>query len=274
MNNEKTGKFIATLRKENQMTQKELADKMHITDKAVSKWERGLSYPDITLLSTLADVLGVSTSELLKGEKSEVSQEVETTVDNALIYAEKAVKSTMLSFHNILTISFLLSSLLGIITCSICDFAITGTFTWSLYPISAIIFACIVLIPILKFGKKGILGSLIAVSVSIIPFIYVLSEIIGDNILIMPIGIRMSVISIIYLWVIYLIFKIFKTRKFIALAISLILVIPMSLAINYNLSKFITEKFIDIWDILTFGIVIIAAVVLLIIDYSKKHYNK
>ena len=53
------------------MTQSQLAEKMNVTDKAVSKWERDLSCPDINTISKLADVLGVSVEELLKAKKSE-----------------------------------------------------------------------------------------------------------------------------------------------------------------------------------------------------------
>lgn len=63
----KTGKFIAKKRKAMNMTQNELAKKLHITDKAVSKWERGLSFPDISILIPLAEILNISLYDLLKG---------------------------------------------------------------------------------------------------------------------------------------------------------------------------------------------------------------
>ena len=69
MDKEKLGAFVQMLRKEQQMTQKELADKLCITDKAVSKWERGLSCPDISLLEPLAETLHVSVLELIQGER-------------------------------------------------------------------------------------------------------------------------------------------------------------------------------------------------------------
>jgi len=62
---------IVELRKEKGFTQQDLANKLHITDKAVSKWERGLSYPDITSISTLANVLDVDSSYLIDLCKSE-----------------------------------------------------------------------------------------------------------------------------------------------------------------------------------------------------------
>ena len=96
MNNEKIGRFISEIRKSRQMTQKELADKLNVTDKAVSKWERGLSYPDISLLLPLSDTLGITINELLSGEKIEDTENktsADITVENVLEYANKAVKN-------------------------------------------------------------------------------------------------------------------------------------------------------------------------------------
>ena len=69
MDKGKIGEFIAVLRKERQMTQKELADQLCLTDKAISKWERGLSYPDISMLEPIAEFFEVSVVELLNGER-------------------------------------------------------------------------------------------------------------------------------------------------------------------------------------------------------------
>ena len=63
------GLFVAEMRKENHMTQAELAAKIKVTDKAVSRWERGLGFPDINSLEPLAEALGVSVLELMKSEK-------------------------------------------------------------------------------------------------------------------------------------------------------------------------------------------------------------
>lgn len=68
---------IFELRKEKGFTQQDLANKLHITDKAISKWERGLSYPDITSISTLANILGVESSYLIDLCKSEDNPYVE-----------------------------------------------------------------------------------------------------------------------------------------------------------------------------------------------------
>ena len=69
MDKEKTGQLIAELRKEKGLTQKQLAEALNVTDKAVSKWERGLSFPDISMLEPIAEVLDISIMEILAGEK-------------------------------------------------------------------------------------------------------------------------------------------------------------------------------------------------------------
>lgn len=66
----KAGKLIYSLRKEKGMTQKELAEVLNISDKTVSKWERGLGYPDISLINELSNTLGVNLEELLQGDLS------------------------------------------------------------------------------------------------------------------------------------------------------------------------------------------------------------
>lgn len=60
------GKMIAALRKENGMTQLDLAEKMGVTDKAVSKWERDLSYPDVNSIPKLAEIFGITVDELMQ----------------------------------------------------------------------------------------------------------------------------------------------------------------------------------------------------------------
>lgn len=68
INNKKFGSFIARLRKEKNLTQKDLAERLFVSDKTVSKWERGISFPNVGLLIPISDILGVSVTELLYGE--------------------------------------------------------------------------------------------------------------------------------------------------------------------------------------------------------------
>lgn len=69
MNQEKIGKLIAECRKEKKMTQVELADKLSVTDKSVSKWENGKCLPDVSLYKDLCNILGITLNEFFAGEK-------------------------------------------------------------------------------------------------------------------------------------------------------------------------------------------------------------
>ena len=73
MNKERLGAFIGERRRELGLTQKDLAGRLHVTDKAVSKWERGLSYPDVTLLEPLAGALGLNMEELMACRRQEIA---------------------------------------------------------------------------------------------------------------------------------------------------------------------------------------------------------
>ena len=68
MNQEKIGRFIAECRKKNNMTQSQLAEKLNITDRAISKWENGKSMPDSSIMLDLCSELKISVNELLSGE--------------------------------------------------------------------------------------------------------------------------------------------------------------------------------------------------------------
>lgn len=88
------GSFLSARRKEKNLTQKQLAEKLFISDKAVSKWERGISLPDISLLIPLADILGITVTELLEGKLLENTaeadtQQIEKLVKKALAFSER-----------------------------------------------------------------------------------------------------------------------------------------------------------------------------------------
>lgn len=93
MDNTQFGAFIAQLRKEQGLTQKELADRLNVTDKAVSKWETGKGFPDVKLLEPLAQALGVSLAELMRGKRQETdtftTAEADAAVSQAMGQSEK-----------------------------------------------------------------------------------------------------------------------------------------------------------------------------------------
>lgn len=88
----KTGKIISEARKKKKMTQNDLAVKLFVSDKAISKWERGLCFPDISLLIPLTEILGISLYELLKGEKMRKEEEVEETLKKTIDYSNEEIR--------------------------------------------------------------------------------------------------------------------------------------------------------------------------------------
>lgn len=86
----KVGEHIARLRKEKGLTQLELADQLHVTDKAVSRWERGVGLPDIQTIEPLAAALGVDVLEIMRGEALPPVQESLCAVDDTLAYVKES----------------------------------------------------------------------------------------------------------------------------------------------------------------------------------------
>ena len=92
MNKERLGSFIGDCRRELGLTQRQLAERVHVTDKAVSKWERGLSYPDVTLLEPLAAALELGVEELMACRRQAAADGEEDPVKNLLTISGDSLK--------------------------------------------------------------------------------------------------------------------------------------------------------------------------------------
>lgn len=109
MDNKHTGDFICARRKELNLSQKDLAEKLNVTDKAVSKWETGRSAPNISILEPLAEVLGVTVAELLKGEKAK-NESLNNTSNEIIVEIIKKSKKSF--FTGIVSVLLLLTIIL------------------------------------------------------------------------------------------------------------------------------------------------------------------
>jgi len=108
MNAEYTGKRILSLRKEKGWTQKDLASRIHVTDKAISKWERGLNYPDLSLFETLANELGTSVSDLLGIESSSAERLLEAVT----LISEEEKNALKREFRNRIWINMIIEAII------------------------------------------------------------------------------------------------------------------------------------------------------------------
>ena len=114
MDTNATGRFIAELRKQKGYTQKELAEKLMVTDKAISRWETGKGLPDTSLLKPLGDILGVSVSELLSGriiEEADMKDQTDKIILESLNYSKRMLVSTISVILFIIGIALIISPL-------------------------------------------------------------------------------------------------------------------------------------------------------------------
>lgn len=111
MNQEEIGKFIAECRKNKKITQQELANKLNVTDKAVSKWENGRCMPDLSLMNELCEILGISINELLSGKRL-TNEEYQKKLEENII----KINLTFLKKYIVKTLKIFLITILSIIT--------------------------------------------------------------------------------------------------------------------------------------------------------------
>lgn len=148
MNQEKIGKFIASIRKEKNITQNELAEKLGVSDRTIGNWENGRNMPDVSLFKPLCEELGVTLNDLLSGEKVSKNcyqERLEENIISAIDYSNKKIEKN----NNIIALAF-------IILCVLSSFAVISIFpsdsSWgSICSVLSIIFS---LIGVAKLTKK------------------------------------------------------------------------------------------------------------------------
>ena len=170
-----------------------ISRKVNITDRAVSKWETGKCMPDASIMLELCNILGVTVNELLSGERIEINN-YEEKVNENLIELKRKDENNM-NKNAIISTIYTIAMIIGIMVCCICDIAISGTLTWSLIVLSSILVTWITSFPVILLGKRGVLVAMIAISIIIVPFMYILSILIKVN-EVFSIGAIMSIISL------------------------------------------------------------------------------
>lgn len=176
MNQQKIGKFIANCRKEKELTQQQLADKLNVTSKTISRWENGNYMPDLSLIQQLSKELNVSINELLSGEKikqNEYQEKLEENIINIVNNSKKQmagvrVFTAMLS--TLFSIFILMTSLIAYSKDKIGNILIIG----SLAMISCSI------VGFLDNSKKNLLKNLI-IMIIIFLFLFISMTVLRNN---------------------------------------------------------------------------------------------
>ncbi len=115
MSNVEFGKFLMTLRKEKGITQSQLAEKLNVTDKAVSRWETGRNYPDIELFERLAKIFEITVSELLEGRRIEKKQLISVS-ENQIVEQIKAKNRSSKKYRIIICVILIITILIGYVS--------------------------------------------------------------------------------------------------------------------------------------------------------------
>ena len=170
----KIGLFIRDRRLELGLTQQQLAEKLNITDKAVSKWERAVSYPDITILRELAAALEVSVAELLAGERdprpAQPPAAVEDMVVETVSYAETARRKN--GGWRFWAFAALTSAcLVAVLVCLIIFFAVPSVRRAMLIAIRSIALGWAVCYPLLRVERYPVRRSLTILSLALLPYL-------------------------------------------------------------------------------------------------------
>ena len=168
----------------------------------------------------------------------------------------------------VVTLSFLALGLAGIITTAIVDFALNRDFTWSLFPIGAILFSWLCIWPLLVFEKRSPDIALCATSIFAFPFLNVLCRLTGGDWYV-SIAVPLSICGVIIIWLVRLIFAA-KLSIWNKLAISTMVLAAGNIVITVLLGRILHNGGFDTWNLLSVAILIAAAAALSITGYTRK----
>lgn len=143
------GKFITALRKANGMTQKELAEKLNVSDKTISRWERDEGSPDLSMVPVIAEIFGVTCDELLRGERKSPAQRAEERLEESREVSPKAEKQRQrllkLTFSQYQSRSYIAMgiSAVGLLAALICNLAflkaLLGFFVGAIFFVASVV---------------------------------------------------------------------------------------------------------------------------------------
>lgn len=268
MDQTEIGKFIAKCRKEKGLTQVQLAERLGITDRAVSKWETGKSLPDASVMLELSGILGITVNELLSG-KQVGTGDYEKKADENLVALKRKDESSRAK-GAVISILYSATLFIGIMVCLICDLAISKGLTWSPIPVSSIVYVWIISFPVMIFGKRGVRAGLVLLTVFTLPYLLLLGSLVKVR-EVFSVGAWMAAVGILFLWVADAVFRrMGKARIAAAFGIIFLSAVPFLFFVNILLSKLIAEPVLDVWDVFTIFILLILAFAFLIYDHSRK----
>ncbi len=262
MNQEKIGKFIANCRKNKNFTQEQLAYKLGVTDKSVSKWERGKSLPDISLFEQLCKELGITLNELFAGEYI-LDDEMKMKTDRNLrisMHFNQFNKERILLF-------FGLFCLISMFVCTIVDFVLMNSLTWSMIVNGSIVFVYSCLSISLRAQRNKLFKTLLLINILIFPLLFLIEYVVNCNYLsspinwFIPIAVPIVIIWSVFIWVLFLIKKYAKINIWNWFGILFLLSIFLNVGMNIILEPTVAEyRWLDVDNIINITASLLCAI--------------
>jgi transcriptional regulator with XRE-family HTH domain len=143
---------MAALRKANGYTQQQIADKLNVSNKTISKWECDDGYPEISMLPAIAEIYGVTVDELLRGEKANQTAEKETNNQKAEEQIKYLIQKSIIKFNNNSIISIVLGVLALVLAYTVCDIIYNSNVLWIGYIIILLLCGASISLSLIAFN--------------------------------------------------------------------------------------------------------------------------
>lgn len=274
MDAKKIGEVICEMRNEKNITQSDLAKKLKISEKMIAAWEAGMCIPEAKFIIPIAETLEISAIGLMNGRKEECDEHKEGIARNAietmLTYNKKEIKRELKGRDNIAIGILSMLSLLSISICLLCNIVIDHQLTWSLIVSGSIILGWAILIAIIKLKEKGITIGMMLLSIGIIPYLFMIDSQVQSTGWLIPLGVPIAVMSIVFLWTIWIIFRFIKISIWNKFAILCFLAGCMTLVINLIARHYIGKTWFTVDVVINVLVEIILALVLVSIGQAAK----
>lgn len=271
MNNSKFAILMSSMRREKHLSVRQMADRLHISEKTIELWESGKQYPDLSILPAISDILGLTPGELISGERNPEGYapppEEEALVKDMIAYAEK-VSSYQTAGMTFAIFSIIL--LISLFTCLLVNFLIERRFSWSLYPLGAAIVVWMSSAPLIVFNKHRALISLITLSVTVPAYLFLIEWISPAKNWVIPLA--LPILGILYGFAL-VVFFLYRRTKMVRHRVAAISLLIFGFPVNFGL-HLVVQTFLGysllLGSLLTVATVFLLAAVIAFILGEKK----
>lgn len=237
--------------------------------------EDGTKLPEMDQVQPLADFCGVTVNELLRGERYSLDESAPSEHDvtqNVLEYANNNMSEQFKHTRREWLIAITGVLAFVIVACLIIDFLSVNAITWSGIASVSILFAWGIILPLFFRLTTPIMSSLIAFSVLIIPYLFLLNLVISANNILVNVAIPITIVSLIYFWALYFIYTRMHLSSWRYLAVAAFGLVPVVIIINLVISMQFNMPLFTVWNVL--GVQILIAIGVGLVYFEREKLKK